>query len=74
MAGVRKIREIAEDTVKLTILVPKDVDRRLRALAASRRGGVGPIVREWIMEKLREAEPDTARSATKTRRANGVHA
>jgi len=39
------------------IIVPKDIDRQLRMLANSRGSGVGRLIREWIAEKLREAEP-----------------
>jgi hypothetical protein len=57
MAGTRKFKDPAETAVKLTLLLPEDMDRQLRALAASRGDRVGPIVRAWIVEKLAEAEP-----------------
>jgi hypothetical protein len=59
MAGTRKFKDPAETDVKLTLLLPPDVDRQLRALAARRGDRVGPIVREWIIEGLREAEAST---------------
>jgi plasmid stability protein len=52
MAGTRKYNPVDEDTAKLTIIVPKDIDRQLRVVAARHGSGVGPLVREWIVEKL----------------------
>jgi hypothetical protein len=55
MAGTRKYSRPIDEDVKFTMLLPPDLDRQLRMLAARRGQPVGPIVREWITEKLREA-------------------
>jgi hypothetical protein len=56
-AGTRRFNSVDEDTTKVTIIVPKDIDRQLRMLAARQGSGVGPMVRAWIADKLHEAEP-----------------
>jgi hypothetical protein len=56
MSGTRQYRDPDPATVKLTFNLPTDVDRQLRALAALRRVGVGPMIREWLIEKLKETE------------------
>ena len=61
MTGTRKYNPVDEDTTKVTIIVPKGIDRQLRILAARRGQPVGPIVREWIVEKLQKAEPNVFR-------------
>ena len=58
MAGTRRFNAPDETAVKLTLLVPVDLDRQLRALVARQGMGVGPLVRQWIAEKLREVEKD----------------
>jgi len=58
MAAGRRI----DETVKITLMVPVDVDRQLRVLAARRGIGVGPVIREWIVEKLRTATSDRHRA------------
>jgi hypothetical protein len=55
MAGTRKFNDPAETTTKITLIVPLDVDRQLRALAARRGQPVGGVVRQWITAGLREA-------------------
>jgi hypothetical protein len=52
MAGTRKYNDPVETTVKLTVAVPVDLDRQLRALSARLGMGVGPLVRMWITAKL----------------------
>lgn len=52
MPGTRQFRDPDETTVKLTLAVPKDLDRQLRALAARQGIGVGPLVRGWIEKEL----------------------
>jgi hypothetical protein len=52
MPGTRKYNSVDEDTAKLTIVVPKYLDRQLRMLAARRGDRVGPMVRTWIADKL----------------------
>jgi len=49
---------VGEGDARISILLPKQIDRQLRALAASRGSAVSPIIREWIVEKLREVDPD----------------
>jgi len=56
VAGTLKYNSAGEDTTKFTVVVPKDIDRQLRMLAARQGSGVGPMVRGWIAEKLRGAE------------------
>jgi hypothetical protein len=56
MPGTRKYNPVDEDTTKVTIIVPKDIDRQLRMLAARQGSPVGPMIREWIAEKLKAAE------------------
>jgi hypothetical protein len=56
MSGTRKFNSVDEDTTKVTIVVSRDLDRQLRVLAASRGQPVGPMVRAWIAEKLKQAE------------------
>jgi len=56
MAGTRKYNSVDEDTTKLTVVVPKDLDQQLRALASRRGSGVGPMVREWIIKEARAAD------------------
>jgi hypothetical protein len=58
MPGTRKFNAVDDDTTKVTIIVPKDIDRQLRMLAARQGSGVGPLVRVWIAEKLDEARGD----------------
>jgi len=36
---------------------PEHVGPQLRVLAARQGGGVGPMDRDWIIEKLHEGEP-----------------
>jgi hypothetical protein len=55
-AGARKYQSSAQCTVKLVTLVSEDMDRQVRALAAKRGVGVATLVREWIIEKLREID------------------
>lgn len=55
MPGFRKYNDPDEKTVKLTLLVPVDLDRQLRTLSAGRGIGVGPMIREWLIEKVLEA-------------------
>jgi hypothetical protein len=61
MSGTRKFNDPAETDVKIAILVPRDFDRQLRALAARRGDRVGPIIRGWIIKKLREVESGSSR-------------
>jgi hypothetical protein len=56
-AGTRKYSTKIDESVKITLMVPADVDRQLRELAVRRGQPVGPMVRMWITEKLRKAEP-----------------
>ena len=58
--GVARVRKINREGVgdvdtRVPVLLPKDVGRQLRALAARRNSAVAPIIREWIIEKLQEA-------------------
>jgi predicted DNA-binding protein len=54
--GVRKINPegVGVADTRVAVLLPKDVGRQLRALAARRNSAVAPIIREWIIEKLNE--------------------
>jgi hypothetical protein len=56
MPGVRKIKPngVGVADTRVAVLLPKDVGRQLRALAARRNSAVAPIIREWIIEKLSE--------------------
>ena len=54
MAGTRKIAVPTEPAARHTIILPVEIDERLRRYAAERGSQVAPIVREWIIEKLRE--------------------
>jgi hypothetical protein len=56
MSGMRKPRMngVGVADTKITIALPKDIDRQLRALAARRGQKITPIVREWIIETLVE--------------------
>jgi len=56
MPGTRKYGSVDETTAKLTVIVPLDIDRELRALAARQGIAVGPMIRGWISGKLKEAE------------------
>jgi hypothetical protein len=70
--GARKTRHpngIGDADARISILLPKDIDRQLRALSASTGTSVSKIVRAWIVEKLQmdelpltdgETEPDPA--------------
>jgi hypothetical protein len=58
MSGTRRFNDPAAATVKLTVAIPVDLDRQLRALAARQGIGVSPMIREWVLEKLRAA-PET---------------
>jgi hypothetical protein len=55
-SGMRKPRMngVGVADTKITIALPKDIDRQLRALAARRGQKITPIVREWIIETLVE--------------------
>lgn len=57
MPGVRKIKPegVGDADTRIAVLVPKEIGRQLRALAARRNSAVAPMVREWIIEKLTEA-------------------
>ena len=60
MPGKRKITPsgVGDADTRVAVLLPKDVGRQLRALAARRNSAVAPILREWIIEKLAsEASP-----------------
>jgi predicted DNA-binding protein len=58
MPGVRKPRpgSIADSDARIALLLPKEVDRQLRALSASTGTSVSKIVRAWIVEKLAEID------------------
>jgi predicted DNA-binding protein len=58
MSGTRKFNDPTETNAKITLLLPADLDQQLRALAARRGSPVGPMVREWITEKLAETAND----------------
>jgi hypothetical protein len=47
-------RNSDDKKARLTIILPVEVDEQLRRLAAQRGTAVNPIVRDWIIEKLRE--------------------
>jgi hypothetical protein len=57
MAGIRKVRStgVGDADTRITVLVPREIARQLRALAAARGSPVAPIVRTWITEKLAAA-------------------
>jgi hypothetical protein len=57
MSGTRKFNDPTETTAKITILIAPALDRQLRELAVRRGQPVGGVVREWIVQGLREAEP-----------------
>jgi len=63
LAGKRKITPsgVGDADTRVAVLLPKGVDRQLRALAARRNSAVAPIIREWIIEKLREEPGITER-------------
>jgi hypothetical protein len=52
MPGTRRYNDPEPTTAKLTLALPMDLDRRLRALAARRGISVGPMIRGWLVEKL----------------------
>jgi hypothetical protein len=54
LAGKRKITPlgVGDADTRVAVLLPKEIDRQLRALAARRNSAVAPIIREWIIEKL----------------------
>jgi hypothetical protein len=56
LPGKRKITPsgVGDADTRVAVLLPKEVGRQLRALAARRNSAVAPIIREWIIEKLRE--------------------
>jgi hypothetical protein len=54
MSGTRKFNDPTEVNVPLTLLLPANLDRQLRALASRRGQPVGAVVRAWITEKLAE--------------------
>lgn len=54
MSGTRQYLDPEPTTVKVTVGLPVDLDRQLRALAARQGMGVGPMIREWMIEKLLE--------------------
>jgi hypothetical protein len=56
MPGVRKIKQtgVGDADTRVSVVLPKEVGRQLRALPARRNSAVAPIVREWIIEKLAE--------------------
>jgi hypothetical protein len=53
----RRLRDHSPRRYEARVLIPKDLDRQLLALAARLGSPVGPMVGEWIAEKLDEAEP-----------------
>jgi predicted DNA-binding protein len=59
-AARRKITPngVTEGDARISILLPKRIDRQLRALSASTGTSVSKIVRAWIVEKLREVDQD----------------
>ena len=56
MAASHRFNDPAETTMKLTVIVPTDLDRQLRALAFRQGIGVGPMIRGWLIAKLAGAE------------------
>jgi len=56
LPGKRKITPsgVGDADSRVAVLLPKEVGRQLRALAARQNSAVAPIIREWIIEKLRE--------------------
>lgn len=55
MSGIRRFNDPDDWTTrKITVLVSSELDQQLRVLAARLGVGVGPMIREWLMEKLQE--------------------
>jgi hypothetical protein len=54
LAGKRKITAsgVGVADTRMAVVLPKEVGRQLRALAARRNSAVAPILRDWIIEKL----------------------
>lgn len=46
---------------RITVPLPKDVDERLRAYACQQDRSVAGLIREWIVEKLQEADEKRSR-------------
>ncbi|HWB48366.1 MAG TPA: hypothetical protein VG651_04590 [Stellaceae bacterium] len=65
MAGKRKVTEtgVRVADTRVAVVLPKDIGRQLRALAVQRNSAVAPIIREWIIEKLREVRSGDAEVA-----------
>jgi hypothetical protein len=66
MPGVRKMKPEGVDDAdtRVSVLLPRDIGRQLRALAARRNSAVAPILRQWITEKL--AAEDVSRPGRDT--------
>jgi hypothetical protein len=60
--GVRKInpKGVGDADTRVAVVLPQEIGRQLRALAARRNSAVAPIIRDWIIEKLREADSEVS--------------
>jgi hypothetical protein len=56
MASSRRLRDPDGESVKITVHLPSQIERHVRALAARRGIGVSPLVRGWIERELWVAE------------------
>lgn len=63
MSGTRQYKSPEPTTVKLSLAVPVDLDRQLRARAVRERIPVAAMVREWITEKLNPVPQGGRRSS-----------
>jgi hypothetical protein len=65
-----------EDLVQMTVLVPRQMQRRFKAQAAEEGFQMGELVRRWMLQYIQErqaqqAEPEAkAQGRQKTRKAN----